>query len=185
MRMVERPLERKDRLMRQYGLPATDAGTLKSDVPLADYFEALARDSRHPKPVANWVINNLKAKLAESGTGLADLRFRPEQLLALVDAIESGGVSFRAAQEVFAEMFESGDAPSVIIERRGLSQVSDEAALETLCEEVIAAHPKSAEDFRLGKAAALNFLKGQVMRRSQGRANPGVVGGILARRLAG
>ena len=182
-RLVERPLERKRRLMEVYRLPVSDAETLKGDLALCEYFESLARRAPHPKAVANWVLNNLRARLAESGTTLADLRFAPEHLLALVDLVEAGRISSRAAQEVFAEMFSSGDAPAVIVERRGLDQVSDRGALEGLCRAVIAEHPKSAEDFRSGKAAALNFLKGQVLRRSQGRANINVVGEILEREL--
>jgi aspartyl-tRNA(Asn)/glutamyl-tRNA(Gln) amidotransferase subunit B len=87
------------------------------------------------------------------------------------------------AQEIFGEMFGSGERPEAIISRRGLAQVSDTGALEALCERAIAEHPRSAEDFRAGKAAALNHLKGQVMKLSQGKANPNLVGEILARKL--
>ena len=184
-RLVELPLARKRRLMEVYRLPASDAETLKSDLALCEYFEGLARRAPHPKAVANWVLNNLRAQLADAGIGLTELRFAPEHLLELVDLVEAGRISSRTAQEVFAEMFVSGDGPAVIVERRGLSQVSEPGALEGLCQAVIAEHPKSAEDYRSGKAAALNFLKGQVMRRSQGRANPSVVGEILERALRG
>jgi len=184
-RVVERPLERKQRLMREFQLPPGDAEMLKSDVALSDYFETVARGASNPKAVANWVINNLRAKLAETGRGLGDLRFTPSQLLELVGLVESGNINSRVAQDVFVEMFDTGEAPGGIVDRKGLGQVSDQAALEALCDEVIAAHPKSAEDFRAGKAAALNSLKGQVMRRTQGRANPNVAGEILQRKLKG
>jgi aspartyl-tRNA(Asn)/glutamyl-tRNA(Gln) amidotransferase subunit B len=183
--LVERPLERKKRLMREYQLPDSDAEALTRDVPLARYFEDLARRSGKPKGVANWVLNNLRAQLTESGTSLDALRFPDKHLLALLQMVESGQLSSRAAQEVFVEMFATGEAPDAIAARKGLSQVSDATALEALCLEVIREHPKSVEDFRSGKAAALNFLKGQVMKRSQGRANPGVVGDLLERRIRG
>jgi aspartyl-tRNA(Asn)/glutamyl-tRNA(Gln) amidotransferase subunit B len=183
--IVERPLERKQRLMREFELPAADAETLKSDVALSDYFEKVARGASNPKAVANWVINNLRAKLAETGCNLGDLRFTAPQLLELIGLVESGKINSRVAQDVFGEMFETGEAPAAVVDRKGLGQVSDQAALETLCDEVITAHPRSAEDFRAGRVAALNFLKGQVMRKTQGRANPHVAGEILQRKLKG
>jgi aspartyl-tRNA(Asn)/glutamyl-tRNA(Gln) amidotransferase subunit B len=182
-RLGERPLDRKQRLMREYELPAEAAETLKGDVEWADYFERLAPQCREPRMLANWVINSLRARLAESGERLTDLRFPPAHLLELLDLIQSGIVSSRTAQEVFDEMFKTGGSPRALVEQLGLAQVSDANALETVCDEVIAAHPKSAADYRQGKMAALNFLKGQVMRRTQGRANPNLAGEILQRRL--
>jgi aspartyl-tRNA(Asn)/glutamyl-tRNA(Gln) amidotransferase subunit B len=184
-RLVELPLARKQRFMRQYQLPAGDAQTLVWDPPLADYFEALARQSRNPKAVANWLVNNLKAKLAETNTTLADLKFKPEAILELIGLIENGTLSSRTAQEVFAEMFATGQSPASIVQHKGLAQLSDAAALEEVCAAVIAAHPGPAADYRKGKAAALNFLKGQVMKATQGKANPTLVGQILERQLKG
>jgi aspartyl-tRNA(Asn)/glutamyl-tRNA(Gln) amidotransferase subunit B len=181
--LVELPLARKRRFERDYQLPATDAETFKSDLPLGDYFAGIARESRNSKAIANWVINNLRAKLAEAGSTLAELRFPPAAIPELVELVDSGQISSRTAQEVFAEMFASGEMPSAIVERRGLGQVSDSGAIEQLCAAVIAENPRSAADFRSGKVAALNFLKGQVMKRSQGRANPARVGEVLARLL--
>jgi len=214
-RVVELPLARKQRFMRDYQLPAPDAETFKNDVPLGDYFERLAKQSKSPKAVANWVINNLRAKLAEAaerGTGVApvadqpaegfggaegletgatpvprrslgSLKFAPASLLELIALVEAKTISSSAAQQVFAEMFETGQAPAAIVQERGLAQVSDTGALEKFCDDAIAAHPGPAADFRAGKAAALNFLKGQVMKLSQGKANPALAGEILERKL--
>jgi aspartyl-tRNA(Asn)/glutamyl-tRNA(Gln) amidotransferase subunit B len=184
-RVVELPLARKQRFMRDYQLPAADAEAFKQDLPLGDYFERIARRSRNPKAVANWVINNLRARLAESGTTLADLKFAPEAILQLVDLVESGRISTRLAQEVFSEMFASGVDPRAIVDQRGLAQVTDSGALERYCEQAIADHPRTVADYRAGKAAALNHLKGQVMKLSQGKANPALVGEILTRKLQG
>jgi len=184
-RVVELPLTRKRRFMRDYQLPASDAQTFVWDLPLGDYFEGIARQAKHPKSVANWVINNLRAKMAESGAGLADLKFKPAGILELIDLVESGKISTRIAQDVFAEMFASGESPAKIVEQNGLSQVSDAGAIEKLCEEVIAANPGPAADFKAGKAPALNFLKGQVMKLSKGKANPALAGEILERKLRG
>ncbi|MBN2507368.1 MAG: Asp-tRNA(Asn)/Glu-tRNA(Gln) amidotransferase subunit GatB [Verrucomicrobia bacterium] len=182
-RSVELPLERKQRFMRDYQLPACDAQAFVADVPLGDYFEAVARSSRHPKAVANWIINNLRAQMAETGVGLHELKFTPAAIPELVELVERGRINSKTAQDVFVEMFATGAAPEAIVARRGLAQVSDAGALEAFCDQVIAAHPKSAADFRAGKAAALNFLKGQVMKLSRGKANPALAGEILERKL--
>jgi len=199
-RLIELPLARKQRFMRQYGLPPGDAEFFKTNVALGDYFERLARQTAHPKPLANWVINQLQAKLAEAaqaarttaaeppsgptpGSELAQLKFPPEALLELVSLVESRTISSSAAQQVFAEMFDTGKSPAAIVRERGLAQLSDAGAIEALCDQVIAAHPGPAKDFRSGKTAALNFLKGQVMKLSQGKANPALVGQILERKL--
>ncbi len=182
-RVVELPLAKKQRLIRQYQLPATDAEAFVADVALCHYFEAAAIGVSNPKALANWVINNLRAKLTESGATLQELRFTPAAFHDLIRLVEGGQISSKIAQDVFAEMFRTGEAPSRIVQEKGLSQVSDLAVIERLCDEVIAANPKSAADFKAGKGAALNFLKGQVMKASKGKANPALAGEILERKL--
>jgi aspartyl-tRNA(Asn)/glutamyl-tRNA(Gln) amidotransferase subunit B len=182
-RVVELPLVRKRRFMSAYQLPASDAATFVDDVALGDFFEAAAKGAKNPKTVANWVINNLRAKMTETGTSLDAVRLKPEHLQELIQLIDEDKISGTMAQDVFGQMFVSGETAGKIVAREGLAQVSDTAAIEKFCDEVIAAHPKSAEDFRGGKAAALNFLRGQVMKASQGKANPQRVGEILERKL--
>jgi aspartyl-tRNA(Asn)/glutamyl-tRNA(Gln) amidotransferase subunit B len=184
-RMVELPLARKQRFMRDYQLPASDAQTFVWDLPLGNYFEGIARQAKNPKAAANWVINNLRAKLTESQLTLAELKFRPAGILELIELVDSGKISTTIAQDVFAQMFSSGEAPARIVEKKGLAQVSDTAAIEKLCDEAIGANPGPAADYKAGKAAALNFLKGQVMKLSKGKANPALVGETLERRLKG
>lgn len=184
-RIPELPRERKLRLIRDFGLPDGDAQVLTDNLPLGRFFEDAARGYHHPKVIANWVINSLPARMSESGASLADLKFPAEALPELANLLESGKISSRIAQDVFAEMFASGERPGVIVEKKGLAQVSDTAAIEQLAEEVIAANPGPASDFRSGKVAALNFLKGQVMKRSKGKANPALAGEILERKLRG
>jgi aspartyl-tRNA(Asn)/glutamyl-tRNA(Gln) amidotransferase subunit B len=199
-RVVELPLARKQRFIRDYQLPASDAQTFVWDVPLGNYFEGIAKQSQNPKAIANWVINNLRAKLAEApltpslspsdgervakpGEGLANLKFKPSSLLELVGLVEAKTISSSAAQQVFAEMFETGKSPALIVQEKGLAQVSDTGAIEKFCDEAIATNPGPAGDFKSGKLAALNFLKGQVMKLSKGKANPAVAGEILERKL--
>ena len=185
LRVVELPLARKRRFIEKYQLPASDAQTFVDDVPLGDYFERVAGESNNPKSVANWVINNLRARLAESGTALQQIKFTTTAIPELISLVESGKISGRIAQDVFAEMFVTGDSPAQIVEKKGLVQVSDTGAIEKFCDEAIAANPRSVEDYKAGKGAALNFLKGQVMKLSKGKANPNLAGEILERKLKG
>jgi aspartyl-tRNA(Asn)/glutamyl-tRNA(Gln) amidotransferase subunit B len=208
-RVVELPLARKQRFMKDYQLPASDAQTFVWDVPLGNYFEGIAKKTKNPKSIANWVINNLRAKLAESssrresapsedpiidqsrltsaatGITLANLKFKPEAIVELAGLVEKKTISSSAAQQVFAEMFATGKSPAAIVQEKGLAQVSDTGAIEKFCDEAIAANPGPVADFKAGKAAALNFLKGQVMKLSKGKANPALAGEILERKLKG
>jgi aspartyl-tRNA(Asn)/glutamyl-tRNA(Gln) amidotransferase subunit B len=184
-RVVELPLARKQRFMRDYQLPASDAQTFVWDVPLGDYFEGIANQAKNPKAAANWVINNLRAQTAAAKVTLGDLKFKPEGILELIELVDSGKISTRIAQDVFAEMFATGEAPARIVEKKGLAQVSDAGAIEQFCDQAIAANPVPVGDYKAGKAAALNFLKGQVMKLSKGKANPALAGEILERKLKG
>ena len=118
-------------------------------------------------------------------TTLADLKFQPDALLELVALVEAKTISSSAAQQVFAEMFATGKAPAAIVQEKGLAQVSDTGAIEKFCDEAIAANPAPVADYKAGKVAALNSLKGQVMKLSKGKANPALVGKILERKLKG
>jgi aspartyl-tRNA(Asn)/glutamyl-tRNA(Gln) amidotransferase subunit B len=181
----ELPLARKQRFIRDFNLPAGDAEVLKANPELGHLFEQAAAGLQNPKAVANWIINNLPAQLAASDRTVATLRFTPAHLRELVELVESGRISSRIAQDVFNGMFATGEAPGAMVERLGLAQVSDSGSIGRICDEVIAAHPGPAADYRAGKVAALNFLKGQVMKLSKGKANPGLAGELLEARLRG
>ncbi len=182
-RVVELPLARKQRFINAYQLPPQDARTFVDDVPLGKFFEAAAAEAKNPKASANWIINNLRAKLTETNTPLDSVKIQPRDINELVTLVESGKISSRIAQDVFMEMFETGAAPNAIVEAKGLLQVSDTGAIEKFCDEAIAANPGPAADFKAGRVAALNFLKGQVMRLSKGKANPALAGELLERKL--
>jgi aspartyl-tRNA(Asn)/glutamyl-tRNA(Gln) amidotransferase subunit B len=181
--VVELPLTRKKRFIREYGLPDGDAEIFRDNVPLATFFERAIQGATQPKAIANWVINNLQARVSGSGLAVEEVLIQPAQVRDLVGLVESGAINSKIAQDVFAEMFTTGDAPQVIVERNGWSQMSDVGALEALCDQAILANPGSAADFRAGKVAALNALKGQVMKLSKGKANPALAGEILERKL--
>ena len=128
-------------------------------------------------------LNNLRAQMSETGVDLAGLKFAPNSLIELVELVESGKISSKIAQEVFVDMFKSGESPARIVQAKGLLQVSDTGTIERLCDEAMALNPRSVQDYKAGKGASLNFLKGQVMKLSQGKANPNRVGEVLEQKL--
>ena len=182
-RVPELPLQRKQRLMGDFALPAGDAQVLTDNLELGRFFESAATGYKNPKTVANWVINNLAAKLSDSGASLDSIPLKPDAVRELADLVDSGKISNKIAQEVFAECWISGASPASVVESKGLSQVSDTGAIESLADQVIAANPGPAADFKAGKVAALNFLKGQLMKVSKGKANPALAGEVLERKL--
>jgi aspartyl-tRNA(Asn)/glutamyl-tRNA(Gln) amidotransferase subunit B len=182
-RVPELPGAKRARFIEQYEVSPYDAGVLAADLELARYFETAAQGARKPKSVANWILNDLQNALTNNGLTITKSPLAPGALDELVNLIDEGKISSKQGKEVFAEMFASGSSASAIVAEKGIAQLSDTAALEDLCDEVIAAHPEPVADFRAGHGPSLNFLKGQVMKLSHGRANPGLVGEILERKL--
>ena len=182
--LPELPWEKRERFVREYGVSEYDAGVLADDRELSAYFEAAAKGAQKPKAIANYVLNDLLSALGAANQTVAVCPIPPNQLKELVDLVDGGKISSKQGKDVFAEMFATGKAPGLIVEEKGLKQESDIGAIESLCDEVIAAHPKSVEDYKAGKVAAINFLKGQVMRLSKGKANPNLVGEVLVRLLS-
>ncbi len=173
----ELPEQRKARYVSEYGLPEYDAFLLTSVKKTADYFDKTVNLGAAPKTVSNWIMGDI-AKLLNDRE-LEEIPFAPEKLKALIDLIDKGTISNSAAKKVLAEMFDSEDAPDKIVERLGLSQVSDEGALMQMVQEVMAQNPQSIVDYKAGKDRALGFLMGQVMRVSKGKANPQVISKML------
>jgi aspartyl-tRNA(Asn)/glutamyl-tRNA(Gln) amidotransferase subunit B len=182
--LPELPWEKRERFVREYGVSEYDAGVLADDLELSAYFEAAAKGAAKPKAIANYVLNDLLSALGAANQPVAGCPIPPNHLKELVDLVDGGKISSKQGKDVFAEMFATGKAPGLIVEEKGLKQESDIGAIESLCGEVIAAHPKSVEDYKAGKVAAINFLKGQVMRLSKGKANPNLVGEVLVRLLS-
>jgi aspartyl-tRNA(Asn)/glutamyl-tRNA(Gln) amidotransferase subunit B len=181
--LPELPWEKRERFVREYGISEYDAGVLADDLELSAYFEASAKGVRKPKAVANYVLNDLLSALGAANQRIGACPIAPTQLNALVDLVDSGKISSKQGKDVFAEMFATGRDPGLIVEERGLQQESDIGAIDSLCREVIVANPKSVDDYKAGKIAAINFLKGQVMKLSKGKANPNLVGETLVRFL--
>jgi len=180
----ELPGEKRDRFVRDYAITSYDAAVLASERALGDYFDAAARAAARPKAVANLVINDLLSSLAGAGKTIAECPITPAALDELVGLVDAGTISSKQGKEVFAEMFAGGRRAGEIVEEKGMRQESDAGALEALCQQAIDANPKPAAEYRAGKAQSINFLKGQVMKLSAGKANPALVGEILARLLS-
>jgi aspartyl-tRNA(Asn)/glutamyl-tRNA(Gln) amidotransferase subunit B len=182
-RIPELPKAKRARFVQQYEVSPYDAGVLANDLELARYFEAAAKGARKSKNVANWILNDLQNALSTAGKTITNCPIPPEALDELVNLIDSGQISGKQGKEVFAEMFASGKRAGDIVKEKGIEQLSDASAIEAFCDQVIAANPKPAADFKAGNAASLNFLKGQVMKLSKGKANPQLAGEILERKL--
>ncbi len=183
--LPEMPRDRRRRFAQQYGLPVYDAGVLSADRAVADFFEAAAGASANPKAVSNWIMTEVLRVLTERGTTLAALPLTATALAALVDLVDVGTINMTGAKTVLQVLVDSGGDPATIVRDRGLAQVSDTGVIETLVDKAIAANPQSVADYRNGKKAALQFLVGQVMRESRGKANPPMVAQMLAGKLGG
>ncbi len=183
--LPEMPRDRRRRFAQQYGLPVYDAGVLSADRAIADFFEAAATASSNPKAVSNWIMTEVLRVLTERDTTLADLPLTAPALSALIGLVDAGTINMTGAKTVFEVLVDSGGDPVTIVRDRGLAQVSDTGVIVTLVDKAIASNPQSVEDYRNGKKAALQFLIGQVMRESRGKANPPMVAQMLASKLGG
>jgi aspartyl-tRNA(Asn)/glutamyl-tRNA(Gln) amidotransferase subunit B len=180
-RLPELPEAKRGRLVSQYGLPAYDAGVLSSEVALADFFEELVARGAEPKQASNWVMGDVMTSYNQSG----GFPVSAGVLGVLIGMVKDGTVSLQAAKKVYLELATSGGDPRAVAERLGLIQVRDESALERWVDEVIAASPGEVERYRNGETKLLGFLVGQVMKKSQGKADPKGVQPVLVRKLAG
>jgi len=179
--LPELPDAKKARLQSQYGLSAYDAGVLVTEGARADFFERAA-SGRDAKLTANWITNGLLAKLSEGGHDIDESPIKPEAIAGLVKLIEEGVVSSKIARVVFDHMWAGEGDPATIVEKHGLVQVSDTAALEAAIDKLIAANADKAAAVK-DKPQAIGWFVGQVMRETGGKANPGVVNDLLKAKL--
>ena len=180
--LPELPDAKKARLQSQYGLSPYDAGVLVSEAARADFFERAAK-GRDAKLIANWVTNDLAARLTAGGHDIADSPFAPEVIAELVELIEDGTISSKIAKDVFERMWAGEGGPREIVEKQGLKQVSDTGALDAIIDKLIAANPSQAEAVK-AKPQAIGWFVGQVMKETGGKANPGAVNQLLKAKLS-
>ncbi|AZK46197.1 Asp-tRNA(Asn)/Glu-tRNA(Gln) amidotransferase subunit GatB [Paenibacillus lentus] len=181
----ELPDARKARYTEQFGLPSYDAEVITSSKELADLFESSLEFTKDAKSVSNWIMGDLLGYLNSTGQELSDVKLTGQGLGEMIGLIEKGTISSKIAKTVFKEMLQSGKRPEQIVEEQGLVQISDEGAILAIVNEVIADNPASVEDYKAGKEKAIGFLVGQVMKRSKGKANPGLVNKLLVDILKG
>ena len=181
--MPELPEEKRARFESEYALSVYDAGILTASRGLADFFEETARACDAPKAAANWITRDLLRELKERELELSDVAVTPAILGSLIRLVEDGRLTARNAAQLFPDLVSLGGDPEALMVQRGLEAVSDAGAIDSLVEEVIAAHPDVVRQVRDGDDKPLNFLMGQVMKASQGKAEPGVVRKALAERI--
>ena len=182
--LPELPDERKARYMSEFGLSAYDAGVLVAERDTAHFYEKVA-GGHDPKLAANWVITNLFAVLKEKGVGIADSPVSAESLSKLLDLLKDDTISSRIAKDVFVIMVNEGREADVIVEEKGLKQITDTGAIEAAVDEVIANSPGQVEQFKSGNEKIAGWFVGQVMKATQGKANPGMVNQLLREKLKG
>jgi aspartyl-tRNA(Asn)/glutamyl-tRNA(Gln) amidotransferase subunit B len=176
--------QRKQRFVSQYGL-SPDVAALVTEVrDDAAYFEAAAKGSADAKSLANFMVRNLFAERNETGKPLRDLA-APDRFRALVDLYARGAIANTAVGQVLAAMHQTGKTPEEIVAEKGLAQVTDTGEIEKVVDQVLAANPKQAEQFRSGDKKVIGWLVGQVMRASGGKANPKLVNDMLAKKSGG
>jgi aspartyl-tRNA(Asn)/glutamyl-tRNA(Gln) amidotransferase subunit B len=181
--LPELPDAKRDRFMADYGLSRYDANLLTAERAVADYFEACAASFKSQfsnfKTVANWITGELFRLMNETGTDIEQVKIKPGDLVALVGLVGAGKVNQNTAKAVFGEMFATGQAPSAIIERQGLAQISDAGELVAIVERVLGENPKQVAEYLGGKESLFKWLLGQVMRATHGQANPQVAQEVL------
>ncbi len=181
--LPELPRTRRIRFAEQYGLPEYDADVLVAERAVADFFEATAESAGNAKAVSNWIMTEVMRVLGDRNCTITDLPLTPEALAELVKLVDAKTINMTGAKEVFEVLVDSGGDPHAIVKEKGLLQVSDSDAIGEFVDQAMADNPQSVEDYRNGKTAAAKFLVGQVMRLSRGKANPQLVGQMIADRL--
>jgi len=181
--LPELPLEKRERFVRDYQIPPYDAGVLTSSRALADYFEEVARLSGKPKIASNWVMGDILRFLNEDKRDIKECPILPRSLAEMILIIEDGTISGKMAKDVFVEMYRTGKPPKTIIEEKGMVQITDEDALKKTIAEVIAANPTQLEQYRAGKEKLFGYFVGQVMKATEGKANPQLINELLKKML--
>ncbi len=182
--LPELPAEKKERFIREFGIPSYDAGVLTASRDMAEYFEAVVKSFTNPKSVSNWIMTEFMRALKADEKPIIEVLVKPEQLAALLKMIDDGKISGKIAKTVFDEMWATGLSPDKIVQEKGLLQVSDTSELESIITGILNDNPKEVEKYLAGKTQVMGFFVGQVMKASRGKANPGMVNEILARELS-
>lgn len=182
--IVELPDSRRQRFITQYGLPEYDADLLTSERPMAEWFEQAVKLGGEPKTVSNWMMGELMRILNKQNKQIEECALKPEQLVRLLNLIDKGIISGNIAKTVFYVMYDTGKDVEIIVEEKGLVQISDESEIEKVVNEVLGKNPKEVERFRAGEEKLMGFFVGQVMKATKGKANPQIVNELLKKKLS-
>ena len=180
----ELPREKKERLIKQYGISEQNAEVLTTTRELADYFEDTAKSGKDYKKTSNWILSEVLMVLKEKKITIGKFSVPPKDIAELIDLIGSGAISGKIAKDVFAEMVDSGGRPSEIVKNKGLEQVSDTGSIDKVIESILVEHQKEVKEYLGGKERLYGFFVGQVMKATQGKANPEIVNRILKDKLS-
>ena len=184
-RMPELPEAKRNRYM-SLGLSEYDASVIVEQMPLALFFDKVLELGANPKTAVNFIMGEIAAYLKENKIEIDDTKLTPENLAELISLIEKGTISNNIGKQILVEdMITKGEKASAIVEKKGLSQISDEGAIKTIVENIINAHPKEVESYKNGKTNLLGFFVGQVMKETKGRANPKTVNELVRKMLEG
>ena len=181
--LPELPDVKKRRFVEELGLSPYDAGVLSAEREMAEYFEAASQACGDAKLASNWVTVELFGRLNKAGLGISDSKVSAQALGGLLTLIKDGSISGKIAKDVFDEMFETGGDAAEIVESKGLKQISDTGALEAIIDTLIAENPSQVEGYRGGNVKLIGWFVGQVMKQTQGQANPGMVNQLLKAKL--
>jgi aspartyl-tRNA(Asn)/glutamyl-tRNA(Gln) amidotransferase subunit B len=180
--LPELPEAKRQRFVRDYGIPEYDAGILTTSQDLAAYYEAVVKVHNDPKLVSNWVMVELLGRLNRDGKDITQSPIPPERLGGMLGLLTKGTISGKMAKGFFDEMYSTGADPADVLKKKG-GQISDTAELETIIQNVLAKNPAAVTEYKGGKAGAFNFLIGQVMKATRGKANPQLVNELLRKQL--
>jgi len=181
--MPELPLAKRERFVKEYQIPAYDAGVLTADKALALYYEDVVKLCEKPKQASNWVMGDVLRFLNDEKRDIRQCPITAKSLADMIILIEEGAISGKMAKEVISDMYATGKPPQDIIKEKGLVQITDEGALAKTIAAIIEANPNQLKDYRGGKEKLFGFFVGQVMKATQGKANPQLVNDLLKKML--
>ncbi len=183
--LPELPAAKRHRYADELGLSAYDARVLTDELSMANYFESAVRSGGQAKAIANWITGDIAAHVNSNKLSFAQLLLTPENLAQMVEMIDQGKISGKIAKEILPDLLSQGGSPKAIVDERGLGMISDPQAITSIVEELLLAHPNEVEAFRGGKNKLQGFFVGQLMKKTNGKADPKLANQILSKKLKG
>jgi len=183
VQLPELPAQKRHHYETQLDLSAYDARVLTDERQVAEYFEAAIAAQANPKQAANWIMGDIAAYLNNKKLSITEIALKPNTLAELTTLIENGTISGKIAKDILPELLTQGGSAKELVERKGLTQISDTSALEAMIEQVLQANPKELEQYRNGKTKLIGFFVGQVIKQTGGRADPKLTHQLLAQKL--